>query len=554
MSKAITEEPQDRTEALHSHLPAELAPSIIREEEPQLARTIGLCSVVLALVGADLLCWSVFQVSIIRWLFRGWLNLRNVAVPTGGPPLGFLGSALASVFFVCGLAGMLFHASMEKELQLRRLYGLLGALWLVLGVVLLGCHFAHVSWAANTFLPGAGAIFLALLFVLAFLRHEAEAEWHDLALNLVGGLGAALALVAFIGGNISSNFLLPGGLVLGLLGLGYIWAYVGARGSVDERSRLLGMGVGILGGAAIIVALVRAYILSRIFSALPPAGAYMVPTGVLLAGLGLLYVFLYVLIWVEVPVIIMARRELSGFFYSPIAYLVLLAFTLDGWLCYSWFVRNAILEPPQQQARLFEPVVLYFFFGLLPVVAVLLIIPILTMRALSEEKRTGTLEVLLTIPVDEWSVVLSKFLGTLIFFLLLWVPWLVFLLTIRVEGNEPFQLTPLLSFLVALTCMGANFVAMGLFFSSITRNQIISAVLTFAGMFALLFIYMGLTQLKDASPTSPWVGVLTHMSFIDLWHDSLEGKLEPQYLIFHVSAAFFWLFVTVKVIEARKWS
>jgi ABC-2 type transport system permease protein len=553
MSKAITEERQDRTPRL-GELPREVAPSVIREEEPQLARTIGTCCLVLTLVGADLLCWLFFQRSLIRWLFWQWLHLRNLPVPTEGPPIGFLGTLLASLFFVVGLGGLLFHASVERDLQLRRIYGVLGALWLVLGAVLVGFNASGAAWAARDFLPGVGSLFLALLFGLAFLRHETDIDWSTMGVNLVGGVGAVLALVAFVGSNVRQEFLLPHGLVLALLGLAYLWAFVAARGTGDEVAHRAGQLVGLLGAVVFVVAVLRAYVLSRIWTSLPPGGAYMVPTGALLCGLGLLYVLFFVCLWVETPVVVMTRRELASFFYSPIAYLVLFAFTFDGWWCQAAFVTDALVTQPGEQPMLFEPVVLYFFFGLLPVVAVLLIVPVLTMRSLSEEKRTGTLEVLLTVPVDEWSVVVSKFLGTLIFFLLLWVPWLVFLLTVRAHGKDQFLLTPLFSFLIALTCMGANFVAMGLFFSAITRNQIISAVLSFAGMFALLFVYLGIGEVQRTAPGSAWVAVLTHMSFVNLWQNSLEGKLEPQFLLFHLSAAFFWLFATVKVLEARKWA
>jgi ABC-type Na+ efflux pump permease subunit len=175
------------------------------------------------------------------------------------------------------------------------------------------------------------------------------------------------------------------------------------------------------------------------------------------------------------------------------------------------------------------------------------------MRSLSEEQRTGTLEVLLTAPVDELPVVLSKFLATLIFFLLLWLPWMGFLVALRIEGHEDFDFRPLISFAVALTCTGAGFLSMGLFFSSLTRNQITSAVLTFAGMIALLWIYFKVEDLQEKSPGSVWIQVLTHVSFINLWFDSLDGKLMPQYLLFHISATVFWLFLTLKVLEARKW-
>jgi ABC-type transport system involved in multi-copper enzyme maturation permease subunit len=159
---------------------------------------------------------------------------------------------------------------------------------------------------------------------------------------------------------------------------------------------------------------------------------------------------------------------------------------------------------------------------------------------------------MLTIPVDEVSLVLSKFFATLIFFLLTWVPWGLFLIALRIEGGQSFDYLPVLSFLVALICSGAGFIAMGMLFSSITRNQIIAAILTLAGMFVLLFIYFAVHAILREP--NPWIPVLRHMSFVDLWETSLEGKLQPQFLLFHISAAIFWLFLTVKVLEARRWA
>src|SRR5260370_40137114 len=98
-----------------------------------------------------------------------------------------------------------------------------------------------------------------------------------------------------------------------------------------------------------------------------------------------------------------------------------------------------------------EPIVQHYVFGFIPVVLLIFMVPILTMRLLSEEKRTGTLEVLLTVPVNETTVVMSKFLAALIFFLLAWLPWGLFLIALRIQDGKPFDFLPLLSFLLALT-------------------------------------------------------------------------------------------------------
>jgi ABC-type transport system involved in multi-copper enzyme maturation permease subunit len=174
------------------------------------------------------------------------------------------------------------------------------------------------------------------------------------------------------------------------------------------------------------------------------------------------------------------------------------------------------------------------------------------MKLLSEEKRAGSLEVLLTAPVNESTVVISKFLAAFLLYLLMWLPWWLFLVALRVGGGAAFEYRSLFSFVVALSVTGAGFIAMGLFFSSLTRNQVASAVLTFAGMMGFLGIYLLRSQLARTSPT--WSAVLLHADYIELWLKATDGILSLKYLLFHASAAIIWLFLTVKVLEARRWA
>jgi ABC-2 type transport system permease protein len=137
------------------------------------------------------------------------------------------------------------------------------------------------------------------------------------------------------------------------------------------------------------------------------------------------------------------------------------------------------------------------------------------------------------------------------------VPWGLFLVALRIFGQEPFDYRPLLSFLVALASSGAGFLAMGVFFSSLTRNQIASAVLTFVGMLLLTMVFFVklLVEAQSAGlSTSAWLTVLKHVSYVDLWINSLTGLLMPQFLLFPLSLAVLGLFLAVKVLEARKWA
>jgi ABC-type transport system involved in cytochrome c biogenesis permease component len=199
-----------------------------------------------------------------------------------------------------------------------------------------------------------------------------------------------------------------------------------------------------------------------------------------------------------------------------------------------------------------EPLVAqYLAFTLFGALGVLALVPAITMRAFSEEKRTGTLEVLFTAPIGEGTVVAGKFLAAWLFYLITWIPAGLYLITLRYAGGSPFEFKPILSFYLAVAATGAAFVAMGLFFSSLTRNQIIAAVLTLVGMMAML-----LTVFKEeVGSIDPSIrGLLGKFDFYGLWQKALAGRLPVPEVAAHLSASVFWLFLTVKVLEARKWS
>jgi hypothetical protein len=148
-------------------------------------------------------------------------------------------------------------------------------------------------------------------------------------------------------------------------------------------------------------------------------------------------------------------------------------------------------------------------------------------------------------------VVLSKFIGCLTFFLLLWTIWALYLIALRVEGGREFDYRPLLGFYFALAITGAGFVGMGLFFSSLSRNQVIAAVLTFIGML-MIFCFRFMSSFEPIAPI--WRGVFRHLSFSDLWEAALLGQIHVREIILQGTFAFFWLFMATKVLEARRWS
>jgi ABC-type transport system involved in multi-copper enzyme maturation permease subunit len=531
-NEAITEKPRANREN-RPHL-REMAPSILREDEPRFVRFVFFIALGLALLG--LMAIARFAMGGKALISLGW----------------------GSFFFVIGLLGVLLHASSDKDMQVRRTYSVFGFLLLAAGAVL--SLISYQGEVGGLFWLGFLCMAGALLFILASIRNETEESWRNRVTAVLGAAGAIMALTGFIGGNVrQGEFLVPHGFLLALLGLGYLWAFVGLRGTSDELGYRVGLGIGLLGALVCVIALARSALPPVLFSwhwLKTPPQPYWVPIGFILVCLGLLYAGMSAGTCSDNRLAVMTRRELAGFFYSPMAYIILVGLTFLAWIFFAfWFLPEVIILSQPNRVPLVEPIVQHFVFDLVPVICMIFIVPALTMRLLSEEKRTGTLEVLLTAPVNERTVVLSKFLASLLFFTLTWVPWALFLVALRIEGKESFDYRPMLSFLVALIFMGAGFMGMGLFFSSLTRNQVASGVLTFSVM--LLFLILWIIKifiLGRQSPDSLWIPVLGHICYGELWSQSLQGQLDPRLLTFHLSSAILWLFMTVKVLEARRWT
>jgi hypothetical protein len=528
MSSKITERQEERVPATGWQQSGDGAPSVMREDQQSFPRVLGMIGAALVIFGGMALAFN--------------LSGRLTRVPSG----------MATFAVALGLAGLLFHAAFDRDVQFRRLYMVFGYLAVVVAAFL--CALPYPAAGAQ-FGPGMLCLAIALLFILAFHRNETDLAVRGISEKVLGGVGALTALIGLFGGMIKAEFLLPYGLLLSLIGLVYLAAFVGTRGTSDDLAYRAGLGLGLVGLAVFLIALGR--------SVLPPLfyywkwttsrpADYWMPQGMLLVVVGLLYAVTATGICSDRPLAVMTRRELGAFFYSPMAYLVLLGFSIFCWIQYLGFVSN--LAEAQVDIRggilINEPIVRDYFFSLLPVIALIFIVPVLTMRLLSEEQRTGTLEVLLTAPVEESTVVLSKFFAALVMFLTLWVPFGLFLAAIPLAGGTPFDYYPLLCFFLVLTISGAGLVSMGVFFSSLTRNQVASGVLTFVGMCVLTYAYMDKFRVPQ---DSPWAVFLNHLSYLDLWYSALMGKLQPRYLLFYLSMPILLLFMTVKVLEARKW-
>ena len=513
----------------------EMAPSIMKADEPRLARWVGTMGLTAVLIGAVALMANTYSQAAAT------VGVRSA-----------IGPGLATFLLVLGFGGLLFHAANDGDLQVRRTY--MGFAFLCLGIGVLVSVFKVKDQFGGLFVPyGLIGMIAGLLFLMAFTRHETEEKWLDWVGWITGGIGIVAALIGFIGGNISADFLIPRGIILILVGLVYWWRYIGLKGTFNDRGYYAAAAMGAVGLFSILVALGRSSLPALLQKT---ASSYLMPGGLVLIAWGLVYLALALSLISENRLVVQTRREFAAIFYSPIAYIVLIGFTVIGWYLFGTFVTRSLWQVDGVRGMgggpraVIEPIVGNYFVAWFPVICVIFVIPVLTMRLLSEEKRTGTIEVMLTAPLSETTVVVSKFLAAFFFYILLWVPWGLYLIGLRVEGGQPFDYRPILSFFVAVIFTGATFVSMGLFFSSLTQNQVAAAILTFVGMFILTAIYL----LKiDWPEDDPGRIILDHISYIDLWINSLDGRLQPRDLVYNVSATVFWLFLAVKVLEARKW-
>src|SRR5262245_20340475 len=387
-SKAITEKKEPALAPPRWHVAREVAPSVTEAERPLLPRAVGALGLLLVTVGGVPLA-SRFGAA--RPFFR---QLSEI-----------LPAWLAAMFAVLGLGCLLYHAANDADFQIRRAYMWKGLAWLGLGILLSLLPATGIKMFANAgFLPfGLFGLVLGLLFLLAFERNESEVKVRDLVSYAIGGLGAIMAVIGFLVGTLNNEFLLPTGLLLILLGLFFVWAFVGIRGSADQWGFGASLAMGGIGSLVFLVAFCRSFFF-------PEPGWYPIANGLLLMGGGLLYAGVAVGVVSDHPFVVLTRRELASIFFSPIAYTLLIGFQLIGFgLFFYWLVGSLwSLDPGRGQVyanEVAEPIVKYYFWGFFPVVCSMFVVPVLTMRTLSEEKRTGTIEMLLTAPINEVSVV-----------------------------------------------------------------------------------------------------------------------------------------------------
>jgi ABC-2 type transport system permease protein len=244
------------------------------------------------------------------------------------------------------------------------------------------------------------------------------------------------------------------------------------------------------------------------------------------------------------------RRELAAYFLGPMAFLILLAFQVIAWLNF-WELVDALGQRQRSLSGRFDPLNMYISGSTPFWIALLVAVPALTMRLIAEERRSGTIEPLLTVPVTETEVAISKWLAGVVMYLALLLPFLVYLPFLYFQARFRFDTGPVASLLIGLTTIGMMFVSIGLFFSALTKNQIIAAIWTFVVLFLVVVLTL-LLNVYAASQQASWADAVRFVSVLYQVQEFGSGKLDLRYLTLHLSVTAFMLYLTVKTLQTRR--
>lgn len=230
----------------------------------------------------------------------------------------------------------------------------------------------------------------------------------------------------------------------------------------------------------------------------------------------------------------LARRELMGYFVSPIAYIIGAGFLL---LSAGWFFVNLRIGGEASLRPLFDGMA----------VLMVLAVPLLTMGLLSREFDSGTIETLMTSPVTDTQVILGKFIGVMVFYLALLASTVVFLGLMVIYG-QPDAGVAIMGYL-GMILLGAAYVSVGIFASTLTRHQIVSAIAAI-GILAFFVILMGFVVRLGVRP---WADLAAHLNAMTYFKDFSRGVLDSRGLVYFLSATALFLFLSVKTLESRRW-
>jgi ABC-2 type transport system permease protein len=250
-------------------------------------------------------------------------------------------------------------------------------------------------------------------------------------------------------------------------------------------------------------------------------------------------------------ILTICAKEIRGYFVSPIAYLLMALFGLIfGFFFYSATAYFVMAGMRQQMGGGGGPMSVneYVVAPLLGNASVvgLFLIPLISMRLFAEEKRTGTIELLLTSPVSDWEIILGKWLGAMTMYICILLVAAVNVGLLFIYGNPDWR--PILTGFLGLLLQGGTVLAIGTFISTTTRNQIIAGAATFS-ICLLLWVLSWVSSYNEAG----WAQAIAYCSILTHFEPFSKGIIDTKDVVFYCSAIFLGLFLTARSLESLRW-
>jgi ABC-2 type transport system permease protein len=250
-------------------------------------------------------------------------------------------------------------------------------------------------------------------------------------------------------------------------------------------------------------------------------------------------------------VLAIAEKELRSYFASPIAYIIIGLFALLFGAFFSIYLR-VFVERSMGMSQFggggATNINQEMIRGVLmnAAVIILFVMPMITMRTYAEEKRSGTIELLLTSPLTDVQIILGKFLGALALYTAMLLVTLLDIAILFRYGNPEWK--PIAVGYFGLLLLGGCFLSLGLLISSFTKNQIVAGVITFAVFLTLWIINWSADQSGPIARV-----VLNHLSIIEHFDDFARGIIDTKHVVYYVSFITFGLFLTAKSVDSERW-
>jgi len=250
-------------------------------------------------------------------------------------------------------------------------------------------------------------------------------------------------------------------------------------------------------------------------------------------------------------VIALARKELWSYFASPIASIVMGFYALlFGYFFYAllaFFERQSMqmsMGMGPMTMNINQMLIAPLFMN--ATVIALFVLPMITMRTYSEEKRSGTIELLLTAPLTDFQIIMGKFLGAMGLYAAMLAVTLLHMAVLFYYGDPEWR--PVATGYLGMLLLGGCFISVGLLISSLTKNQIVAGMVTFA-VFLMLWVINWIGSF--AGPTTQ--AVLSHLSIVEHFDDFAKGVIDTKHLVYYVSFIVFGLFLTAKSVDTERW-